>query len=169
MNGILYILVFITNGFTYTSIIYCLCTSALIVLSLIDLRTFEIPERINIFILILAIIKLLIYKQNIKEYIIGFFIVSILLLIIYLLTKGKGVGGGDVKLMAATGLLIGYKSIILAFVLGCILGSIIHLARMKLTNQENILAFGPYLSIGIYITMLYGNQLVNWYLTLILT
>ena len=51
--GILYIVVFAVNGLELTSIIYCFLTSALIVLSVIDWRTYEIPLGINIFILVL--------------------------------------------------------------------------------------------------------------------
>jgi leader peptidase (prepilin peptidase)/N-methyltransferase len=87
------------------------------------------------------------------------------LLIILKASKGRAMGGGDVKLMAATGLLLGYKNIILALVLGCVLGSIIHVALMKIQNKERMLAMGPYLSMGIYISMVCGNELVNWYLT----
>lgn len=85
-------------------------------------------------------------------------------LILYYATKGRGIGGGDVKLMAVAGLLIGWQKILLALVLGAILGSVIHIARMKISGEEHILAFGPYLSAGIFIAMLYGEQMINWYL-----
>ena len=52
LNGILYIVVFAVNGLELTSIIYCFLTSALIVLSVIDWRTYEIPLGINIFCLL---------------------------------------------------------------------------------------------------------------------
>ena len=81
-----------------------------------------------------------------------------------LISGGRAIGGGDVKLMATAGLLIGYKNIILAFVLACILGSIIHILRMKLTNAENVLAMGPYLSLGIFISALFGNEIISWYI-----
>lgn len=63
----------------------------------------------------------------------------------------KGVdafGGGDIKLMAAAGLFMGYKNVILAFFLGCILGAVIHVIRMKVSGKQRVLAFGPYLCAG---------------------
>ena len=102
--------------------------------------------------------------KNILNHIIGFVSVSGFLLILYYATKGRGIGGGDVKLMAVAGLLIGWQKILLALVLGAILGSVIHIARMKISGEEHILAFGPYLSAGIFIAMLYGEQMINWYL-----
>ena len=75
-------------------------------------------------------------------------------------------GGGDVKLMAAAGLMLGWKHILLAMMIGCILGSIIHVLRMlldKKKKKEHVLAFGPYLAIGIYLTILFGNPIIAWY------
>lgn len=73
-------------------------------------------------------------------------------------------GMGDVNLMAASGLVLGWKLVILAFLIGCILATIIHPIKMKLKHSSNVLAFGPYLSGGIFISMLYGQQLINWYI-----
>ena len=88
--------------------------------------------------------------------------------LLYLITKGRGIGGGDIKLMAATGLLLGWKNIILAFVLGCILGSVIHIVRMKVAGAQKVLAMGPYLAAGIWIAGLYGQQMINWYLGILI-
>lgn len=87
-------------------------------------------------------------------------------MLIYLITKGRGIGGGDIKLMAAAGLLLGWQKILLSLMIGSIAGSVIHLTLMKLKNKERVLAFGPYLALGIFIAMLYGNELINWYLAL---
>jgi leader peptidase (prepilin peptidase)/N-methyltransferase len=131
---------------------------------MIDFRTYEIPPGINIFILALGLIRLFFEWPDFMPYVIGFFAVSVFLEIILLISGGRAIGGGDVKLMATAGLLIGYKNIILAFVLACILGSIIHILRMKLTNAENVLAMGPYLSLGIFISALFGNEIISWYI-----
>ena len=80
-------------------------------------------------------------------------------------SKGRGIGGGDIKLMAVSGLLLGWKQILLAFVLGCIIGSVIHMIRMKMSGQGHMLAFGPYLSVGIMIAALAGDQMIAWYLS----
>ncbi|MBE5925818.1 MAG: prepilin peptidase [Lachnospiraceae bacterium] len=165
LNGILYGIIVIVNGFNEVSILYCLATSALLTLSIIDWRTYEIPVGFNIFIGILGAIRVLTDLEHWYDYVIGFFAVSLFLLILYYATNGKGIGGGDIKLMAAAGLLIGWKLIILSLGLGCILGSVIHLILMKVQNKDRVLAFGPYLSLGIYISMLYGEQIIDWYIS----
>ncbi len=101
---------------------------------------------------------------TLSDHLIGAVAVSGFLLILYLATKGRGIGGGDIKLMAAAGLFLGWKNCILAFVIGCILGSIIHLIRMKVSKQDHVLAFGPYLAAGIFIASLWGERIVNAYL-----
>ena len=165
LNGLLYILVFAVNGLNVISIIYALFTSALIVLTVIDWRTYEIPISINIFILVLGGLKVVLDFNNFFDYLIGFFIVSGFLLILYMVTGGRAIGGGDIKLMAAAGLLLGWQLIVLAFLIGCVLGSILHLIRMKVSGADRMLAMGPYLSAGLFIAMLWGNSFINWYLS----
>ena len=165
-NGVLYLLVFAVCGFGLGSIIYCLMASALLVLSVIDWRTYEIPIGINIFILVLGILHIVIDYQNWLDYVIGFFSISIVLLILFYVSGGRAIGGGDVKLMAAAGVVIGWKLIILAFFIGCIVGSIIHLTRMKLSGADKVLAMGPYLAVGIMIATLWGEKLISWYVSM---
>ena len=166
LNGVLYLIVFLCYGVSIETLLYCLMASALLALSVIDFRTFEIPLGFNVFIAVLGLVRVLTDLTNWREYAVGFFAVSAVLYIIYVLTKGRGIGGGDIKLMAASGLLLGWKCNILAFLLGCIIGSVIHLLRMRFTKAERVLAMGPYLSIGIYISALWGTRLIDWYLSL---
>lgn len=167
LNGALYLLVFWRYGMSVDSLLYCLLFSALIVLSVIDFRTYEIPLGINIFILTLGLIHIVTDLSLWSSYVIGFFSVSVPLLLIYLVTKGRGIGGGDVKLMAVAGLLIGWKLNVLGFLLGCILGSVIHICRMKLSGESHVLAMGPYLAMGIGLSVLWGEQMIAWYLSFI--
>ena len=165
-NGFCYVLIFFVNGLNLVSILFCLLTSALITLSLIDFKTYEIPFGINVFIFILGIARLVFDYSNWTNYIIGMVAIFIPLMLLYYASKGAAIGGGDVKLMASCGLLIGWKLIIVSFFMGCILGSIIHVIRIKVSNEDHMLAMGPYLSLGVFITMLYGNRLIDWYLSL---
>lgn len=96
-----------------------------------------------------------------------FFGISALLLVIYFATAGRAIGGGDIKLMAVAGLILGWQLIILAFFIGCILGSIIHIIRMRAFGEGKVLAMGPYLSAGILIAMMWGNNAIDWYLNVL--
>ncbi|MDE7430285.1 MAG: prepilin peptidase [Lachnospiraceae bacterium] len=164
-NGILYVCIVWTGGLSIESLLYCLMASALIVLSVIDFRTYEIPFGINLFILALGLIRVVTDLQHILNYLIGLLAVSIVLAVLYYASGGRAIGGGDVKLMAACGLLLGWKLIILAFLLGCVLGAVIHVIRMKVSGEGRVLAMGPYLSLGVLISALWGEQMLNWYFT----
>ena len=166
LNGGLYVILFLANGISIETVLYCLCSSALLALSVIDWRTQEIPPGFNIFICILGLIRLVTDMGDWSQYVIGLFAVSGFLLLIRIITKGRGIGDGDIKLMAATGLLLGWQLNIVAFLIGCILGSIIHLTRMVIKKVDRVLAFGPYLSAGVFIAMIWGEQLVSWYLSM---
>ena len=167
LNGVLYLLAFARFGVSIECLLYCLLASALLVLSVIDFRTYEIPFGINVFIAGLGLVRILTDLSNWAEYVIGFFAVSLFLYVIYLLTRGRGIGGVDIKLMAASGLLLGWQYNILAFLLGCIIGSVCHVIRMRVTKAEHVLALGPYLSIGIFLCAMWGRELINWYLSML--
>lgn len=170
-NGILYVLIFLIHGMNGTteileSLLYCLMASALLALSVIDFRTFIIPFGFNVFIFCLGVVNfvyriIFTEKPDIWLYIIGFFVTSVIAGILYLF---KAMGGGDVKLLAASGFLIGWKLSLFSFFAGCIIGAIIHPIRMKVSKQGRTLAMGPYLSAGIIIAILWGYRLIDWYM-----
>jgi leader peptidase (prepilin peptidase)/N-methyltransferase len=164
LNGIMYFATFMVFDVSITTLLYCLMFSSLIALSVIDFRTYEIPVGFNVFILVLGAIRVITDYHSWPEYIIGLVSVSVPLLLIFYATKGRGIGGGDVKLMAAAGLLLGWKLIVLAFFLGCLLGSVIHIARMKISGESHVLALGPYLSAGIVIACFAGEKMISAYI-----
>lgn len=165
VNGILYVLVCVVNGLNWSSVIYCFMASALLVLSIIDWRTFEIPFCLNVFLFGLGVAAVVLDRGNLVEHLIGMICVSGLLEVIYLVSGGSAIGGGDVKLMLSCGLILGWRLILLAFLLGCIIGSIVHIVRMKVSKTGHVLAMGPYLSAGIFLAALWGNAWIGWYLS----
>lgn len=166
-NGVLYVIVFMANGSNLLSVLYCLMTSAFLVISINDERTLEIPFPCNVFIGILGIFAIALDWKNLLSYIIGFLCVSGALYLLYILTKGALIGGGDVKLMAAAGLMLGWKKVTLAFFLACIIGSVIHVIRMKVSKADRVLAMGPYLCIALWLCALWGDGMIAWYLGLL--
>lgn len=167
LNGILYVVICLVNGMNLFSLIYCLMTSALLTLSLIDWRTYEIPPGINGFLFILGVAAAVLDRGNLLSHLAGMVCVSGFLGILYLISRGRAIGGGDIKLMFACGLILGWKQIILAFLLGCIIGSVIHLIRIRVQGEGHVLAMGPYLSAGIFLAALWGNAWISWYISLL--
>ncbi len=167
VNGILCVVICAVNGLRYDSVIYCLMTSALLVLSIIDWRTCEIPFGINVFLFVLGMAMTVADRGNLAGHLIGMVCVSGLLGLLYLASSGSAIGGGDVKLMFACGLILGWQRILLAFLTGCIVGSVVHLFRIKVRGAGRVLAMGPYLSVGIFMAALWGNSWISWYLRLL--
>lgn len=160
-NAVAYFLIFVMKGINLVSVLYCMMVSALIVLSVIDMRTFEIPNGFHFFIMVLGLIRLVTDFENWKEYIIGMFAVSSVLLLLYVVTGGRAIGGGDIKLMAVCGLVLGWELIWIALFIGCAIGAVIHLIRMKIWGVGNTVAMGPYLSAGVLISVLCGERLLR--------
>lgn len=168
LNAVLWVIVFLCLGIGIHSVLCCITVSMLLTLSVIDFRTYEIPFGINVVIGICGLADTIVDRGNWLEHVIGMVGVSFFLFLIVYISKGAAMGGGDVKLMAAAGLLIGWQNSILALIIGCVAGSVIHIVRMKVSKAEHVLAMGPYLSFGILITILFGKQMIDYYLTLVL-
>ncbi len=163
-NGLLYLWIVHVTGCRMVSVLYCLAVSALLVAAAVDMKTYEIPPGCSLFIGIMGLIRMLLDLPAWYQYVIGMVTVSGLFLLVYVITRGKGIGGGDIKLMAAAGLLLGWQNILLALAVGSVLGSVIHVGLMKIKGRSRVLAFGPYLAMGIFCAMLYGERLIGWYL-----
>ncbi|MCR4804930.1 MAG: prepilin peptidase [Clostridia bacterium] len=154
------------HGQPFTCALYCLAASALLALSVIDWRTFTIPNGFQIFLLALGAVNLLADLAHWRTYVAGALIVSLFFLLLYIVTGGRGIGMGDIKLIAAAGLLLGWQKILLATCVGSLLGSVIHIIRMKRSGEGAKLAFGPYLSCGIWIAMVFGEKILRSYLSI---
>ncbi len=160
LNGILFVLVYRKFGISLHGILYAAFASALLAGGWIDARTKRIPNAISIFVLLLGIGRILLQPAEVWFRLLGMLSVSLPLLLLYLITRGGAIGGGDIKLMAGAGLLLGPYLSLLAFALACIIGSVIHLFRMAVFHAGRELAFGPYLSIGCGIALFWGEQIL---------
>ena len=166
INGLMWLLTGILfQGDWLTVGLYCVLFSMLLVLSFIDWRTFTIPNGINLVILILGIVRVITDRGNFLNYLIGMIAVGGVFLLLHILTRGQGLGMGDVKLVGAAGLLLGLPQMILGITLGSLAGAVIHSVRMK-HGADRKLAFGPYLAAGIWLSALVGEPLIHAYLSL---
>lgn len=166
LNGSMWLLTAVLfKGDWLTVALYCGLFSMLLVLSVIDWRTYIIPNGINLTIFVLGLVRLATDFVNWPTYIIGMASVSLVFLLLHILTGGNGLGMGDVKLVAAAGLLLGWPKMILAVLVGSVSGAVIHSIRMK-GGAGHKLAFGPYLAAGIWFSALVGQPLISAYLSL---
>jgi len=82
--------------------------------------------------------------------------------------KKEAMGGGDVKLSAMIGAFIGWKYIIVSLFIGFFIGAIagILLILLKIRNRDDLVPFGPFIVLGSFITLLWGENILSWYLGL---
>ncbi|MGE5474352.1 MAG: prepilin peptidase [Ignavibacteriales bacterium] len=98
----------------------------------------------------------------------GFIAFLIIVLIGEWIMKAEVMGMGDVKLMAVIGLFLGFKLTILSMFLAFIVGSVISvfLLATKIKGRKDMIPFGPFIVIGSSIALIWGTQILNWYLSL---
>ena len=88
-------------------------------------------------------------------------------LLIAIISRG-GMGWGDVKLVALIGLATGFPLVFLSIIMGAILGGIVAVAMViaKKRQRRQTIPFGPFLAVAAMITLLWGSNIMNWYLGL---
>lgn len=174
MTGALFVFIafqWLSGGITLLNFIYLLfIISALIVIFVSDLRYYIIPDKVIYSATILAIIYC-IYQFAIEDQrliIINFLaaiLASLFFLSIILISRGRWMGWGDVKLAFFMGLLLGFPNILvalfLAFFFGAIIGIGLILAGRKTLKSE--IPFGPFLVVGTFIALFWSKELIQLY------
>jgi leader peptidase (prepilin peptidase)/N-methyltransferase len=140
----------------------------LLAISFIDLRTTEIPDGLLIALAPFAAAALFAQPHiTLLSRGIGFLAVSVPLLALALVISGA-FGGGDIKLMAVCGFLLGWQNVLLAFFIAVLLGGsyAVYLMLTKKRARGEHMVFGPALCAGVFTAMLYGDAILGWYLGL---
>jgi len=152
------------------SFIFC---AALIVITFIDLQLQIIPDMISLpGIPLCFLCSFVVPWTTPLESAIGILVGGGVLYGVaagyYFFRKKEGMGGGDIKLLAMIGAFLGWKGALVALVVGAFAGSIIGITVMLLKGKDMKYAipFGPFLSLGALCSLLYGTELLHWYLSL---
>lgn len=164
MFALTYLLIFnfqISNfNFLIFNLIFSLVfVSSLIVIFFADLKYGIIPDETLAVIVLITVPYLFINHQSlILNHFISALGAFLFFLLIFTLTRGRGMGFGDVKLAGALGLLLGFPgvglAIYIAFLTGGLTGIILILWKKKMLKSE--VAFGPFLVIGAYLSFFFS-------------
>lgn len=172
-GGILALVITGYYGMRMAALTLFLVSAVLVMITVIDMYTQTIPPVLNIILGALGLVSILTMPGiSVAERVIGFFCISVPMFLIVLLVPG-GFGGGDIKMMAASGILLGWKGNLAAFFIGLIIGGVYGaflLISGKKGRKEHF-AFGPCLSIGIFVSAYagIGMRIVDQYLYMIQT
>lgn len=165
LTGLLFVLCLTAMGFSgdlFKSLIF---TCFMIVIALIDCEHHLIFDTVLIWLAGSGIgINLYIGKIGLLEMLLAGLFGGGVFLLLALISKG-GFGGGDVKFMAALGIWLGLKYTLLAFFLTFLFGGIgaAVLLALKIKGRKDNIAYGPYMALAAFLTLLYGNEIIAWY------
>jgi len=174
-TGIIFLLVFLTyiHINIYTGVYLLIISCFLIVIFVYDLKHYIIPDKV----IYPAIVLVFIYQLfgnwkleigNLQPLLNPFssaLLASVFFLAIVLVSQGRWMGIGDIKLAFLMGLLLGFPNILVAlfsaFLIGAIIGIGLIISGKKTLKSE--VPFGPFLVTGTFIALFWGQEIVNWY------
>ncbi|MEI7792058.1 MAG: prepilin peptidase [Candidatus Berkelbacteria bacterium] len=171
-TGLLFAFLFLFFGISWTLVVYLIIFCILIVVFVYDLKTQTVPE---IFVWIALILSAAFgwYFGHFSfiEMILGGLVGGGFLAILVLASKEKWMGAGDIKIGLILGFLLGYPNALFAMFSAFVLGSLVGLLYVYLKNKsikreylKESLPFAPFLIFATLIGLVYGPQIVAWYL-----
>jgi prepilin signal peptidase PulO-like enzyme (type II secretory pathway) len=150
------------------SLFMILASCFLIIIFVYDLKHYIIPDKIIYPAIAIALLYNLLYSYFIINTIYAAFGAAAFFLVIVLISRGKWMGVGDIKLAFFMGLFLGWPNILaalfLAFFIGAIIGVGLIASRRK--TLKSAVPFGPFLVVGTFIALFWGQSIINWYLNL---
>lgn len=114
-------------------------------------------------------INLFIFRSSVFGLLLGMAVGGGFFLLQYVVSKGRWIGGGDVRFGVMMGALLGWPNILVALFVSYVLGALVSLPLIlaKKTTMKSEIPFGTFLAVGTFATMFWGNQIVSWYLSLL--
>jgi len=150
-------------------LVYGALFSALIVASFIDLDHMIVPDRITLPGIALGLVAGTLLLPRWWDSLVGLVLGGGLLYVMawispYLFGK-EGMGGGDIKLLAMIGAFLGWQQVLLTVIVGGLLGSVlgVGLIAARVISRTDYIPFGPFLSLGAVVAMLFGPEILTWY------
>ena len=144
---------------------------AFMILAVYDLRWYILPDKLVFPLVGLAIVQLvgsiIFYQVSLHSIVTAFFGVVIssgIFYLIFLISKGEWIGGGDIKLGVIIGILIGgpMASLLMLFIASS-LGSLVGIPFLLAGKRKVRIPFGPFLLLSTVIVTLFGASIIHWY------
>lgn len=165
-SGLLFVSVFyllFTNWVTYA--LLCLIILVLVALAVIDIDHGIIFDPLLITLGLLSIFYILVTNpSSFLFHVLSGLIAFIFFLVIFLVTRGRGIGFGDVKFAFFIGFLLTFSQLVIAFYGAFLTGAVISIILIIVGKKKirgSTVPFGPFLSLGVLIALLYGKQIAS--------
>ena len=174
LSGIAALSVLFTFGLTLEGLVYFIFISSLLVITFIDIDHRIIPNIITLpGIPIGLIASLALPEVTLMNSVLGVLAGGGSLWIVawtyHRITGKDGMGGGDIKLLAMIGTLVGWQGVLFTIFVSSAVGTIIGMTVMlvKGKNMKFAVPFGPFLSIGAVTYIFFGQKVIFWYFNLL--
>ncbi|WP_080558977.1 prepilin peptidase [Bdellovibrio bacteriovorus] len=173
--AVLFALSYHYAGLTWTLLEYLIFIFGLVVCTFIDLDHMILPDEFTLSGIVIGLVGAALNPQ--REFLDALFGVLMgggflwgMAYVYYMFTKNEGMGGGDIKLLAWIGAIVGWKAIPFVIMTSAIVGSVIGLiaARKQKAGLKTVIPFGPYLALGAVVYLFGGEAIALWYLGLFL-
>ena len=171
LTGLVYLIIYLIYGLSVQTLIYIILSSALIIIAFIDLNQQIVPDVISlpgivIGFIISFFVPYISFINSALGVVIGGGIILVIGMAGSVIFKKEAMGGGDVKLAAMIGAFLGWRFIIISLFLGFFLGALagIILILSKIKSREDVVPFGPFIVLGSFITLLWGEKIISWYI-----
>jgi len=164
--GLLYMVLYEHFGFSIPGMIFTLLATSLLIVSFIDLAYRIIPDVITLPGIIAGLLaSTLATSVGLGSALLGVVIGGGLFLLIAIVSRG-GMGGGDIKLTAMIGAFLGWQGVFVTIFLAALSGAVsgLFLMMIKKKGRKDALPFGPFLALGALLALLWGHEIVHWYL-----
>ncbi|NPV28511.1 MAG: prepilin peptidase [Firmicutes bacterium] len=166
LTGAVFAALFYRFGPTPALAKYLFLGAVLIAATFIDLEHYLIPDRLVLAGLAgAAVLGFAAGDVGIWSALAGCAAGAGFLLLVVVISKG-GMGGGDVKLAAVTGLFLGWPLGSLGIFLGACVGGLVafFLLLFRIKGRKDPLPFGPFIALGSFLALLWGKEVISWYL-----
>ena len=174
LGGLFALATFIKFGLTLEALVYFIFIACLMVVTFIDLDHRIIPDLITLpgiplFFAASFAVSSVAFKDSLLGILVGGGSLFLVAWIYSLITKKDGMGGGDIKLLAMMGALVGWQGVLFTIFVSSLVGTLSGLAIMLQARKGMKLAvpFGPFLAIGGITYIFFGTQLITWYFHLL--
>ncbi|CAB1077915.1 Leader peptidase (Prepilin peptidase) (EC / N-methyltransferase (EC [Olavius algarvensis Delta 1 endosymbiont] len=174
LTGVAAWVTFVKFGLSAEALIYFIFIACLLVVTFIDLDHRIIPDVITLpGIPICFAASFLLPALDFKAALLGILVgggsLFMVAWVYSLITKKDGMGGGDIKLLAMMGALLGWQGVVFTIFVSSLVGTLSGIALMLQSHKGMKLAvpFGPFLAIGGLTYIFFGTQLIHWYFNLL--
>ena len=172
LSAVLAAAVLLKYGLTLEAAVTYGFVAVLIVITFIDIDHRIIPDVISlpgiaVFFLAALLLPSLTWLDSLIGIVAGGGSLFLVAWLYHLITRKEGMGGGDIKLLAMIGAMIGWKGVLFTIFVSSATGTLVGLMVMLVKRQNMKLAvpFGPFLAFGAVAYLFYGPQVIEWYLT----